>query len=42
MHTVLNENVRIMIKPKLNEKLKHMKKKTCEIKPQRGGGGGER
>lgn len=40
MHTGFNENVRITIKPKLNEKQKHMKKKTCEIKPQRGGGGG--
>lgn len=36
MHTVFNENVRITIKPKLNEKQKHTKKKTCEIKPQRG------
>lgn len=43
MHTGFNENVRIMIKPKLNEKQKHMKEKNMRNKaPTWWGGGGER
>lgn len=42
MHTVFNENVRITIKPKLNEKQKHTKKKNMRNKAPTWCGGGER